>query len=410
VNASPSTSSRRHRARGFTLLELALATAVGAIVVLTGITIVNSMFTTDATMDKRFSEVNDIERTRRIIQRSLTMLVMSDQAKPADAERLAANNSRSTRTAGTTSGSNSSSSASTSGGTSSTEATPAATSTRTLAPARFELAVSSDPQLATAVAAMRSGGSNQAAVQTLELVCARPPVPSGRPRWLLNETPDASVEEASTATAAEENDTKGLPKASRGRYELLPASDRDGNFWELWWRPLPPLDNDGATLPEYADPIKAEQLLGTPMRLCSHITEFKWSAFDDSENKTALSAIWSGDLPAYMRLELKTRAGLYADWLFEIDYSTGAETGGNTQQAATEQNGEGGGGGGAGGGGRGRGGGRGEGGNAGGGNGPGAGSGGPRPGKPGGPAIRVPRNPRSKGAGGGGGDGNGGGQ
>lgn len=403
MNHTAAAHQPRHHIRGFTLLELALATAVGAIVVLTGITIVNSMFTTDATMDKRFSEVNDIERTRRIIQRSLTMLVMSDQPKPADADRLATNNSRSTRTNSTTSG-NSSSSTSTTGNAASSEATASATSSRTLAPARFELAVSTDAQLATAVAAMRNDGSSQAAVQTLELVCQRPPVPSGRPTWLLNPTPDAVVAEASTATAAEENDTKGLPKASRGRYELLPASDRDGNFWELWWRPLPPLDNDGATLPEYADPIKAEQLLGTPMRLCSHITEFKWSAFDDSENKTALAAIWSADLPAYMRLELKTRAGLYADWLFEIDYSTGAETGGSSQQTATEQNGEGGGGGGGGGG-------RGEGGNAGGGtggNGPGAGGGGPRPGKPGGPARRVPRNPRSQP--GGGGSGNGGGQ
>jgi len=313
------------------------------VVVLTGIAVINSIFATDATLDRRFTEVSEVERTRRIIQRALTMLVLSDQPKPTDSSQLSGNARTSSRNSNSSSTTGSTSTSSTGTATSSSTSTGA----RTLAPPRFELALSTDPQLASAVAAMRNDGSNQAGVQTLEIVCTRPPVPSGRPMWLLAQDANQGSATAEREVAiAEEADTKSLPKASRGRFEMLPASDRFGNFWELWWHPLPPLDNEGAVVADYADPVKAEQMLGTPMRLCSHITELKWTAFDDAENKTALSVIWPQDLPAYVRLELKTLAGLYADWLFEVDYSTGAEIGGTNQDVATEQGGGGGGGGG----------------------------------------------------------------
>lgn len=379
--------------RGFTLLELSLATFIGAVVVITGVAVINSMFTTDQTMDRRFSEVNDIERTRRIVQRSLTMLVMSDVQLPNDAAQLASGSGSRSSTSRGTSGSGSSGGNTSTG----TSGEGSETSTRKLPPPRFVLGVSDDPAMASVIAALRNQGSNQAAVQTLEVVCSRPPVPSGTPRTVLDQV--ALETTSSDTTTASENDTKSLPKAARGRFEFLPASDRLGNYWEMWWRPLPPLDNDGNTLTEFLDPAVAEAKLGTPMRLCSRITEFKWTAFNDGENQTALSAIVARDLPAYMRLEMKTRAGISVDWLFEIDYSSGAETGSTVSQADTGPA-EGGGGGGGGGGGPRGGGPRGGGGGGGNGN---AGNGPPTKDHSGGPTIRTVPRPRRGGGGGGGG-------
>jgi len=315
------------------MLELALASFVGAMVVITGISVINSILSTNTTLDRRFTEVNEVERTRRILQRSLTMLVMSEQQRPADAKNLLSSRSSSLTAGRTARSTTSESAAGTGAGSAATSEAGVETqaSSRTLPPPRLELKLLDDSGIASAVAAMRSEGSNQAAAQTLELVCSRPPVPSGRPIWLMQQTSDAGTEASADET---ESNTSSMPRATRGRFELLPASDALGAYWELWWHPLPPLDNSGNVLPGYTDPERIEQLLGTPTRLCSKITEFQWSAFDDGVNKTSMDAIWMDELPAYMRVQLKTRAGLAADWLFEIDYTTGAETLGNTVAGA----------------------------------------------------------------------------
>lgn len=102
----------------------------------------------------------------------------------------------------------------------------------------------------------------------------------------------------------------------RGAFELRESAERD--WAELWWVPLPP-----ANVPEGL--TFDTGTLAEPTLLCAHVAELRWTAFIDSSRTPRVRAIESRQLPAYVELELRTTEGVYANWMFELGWITGAE-------------------------------------------------------------------------------------
>jgi hypothetical protein len=88
--------------------------------------------------------------------------------------------------------------------------------------------------------------------------------------------------------------------------------------WEMWWVPLPP-----RSVGELSD--QALEPSGDPFLVASNLRFAKWTMFDDRERKTAMTATWEQQLPAYVELEVETTSGLTANWMFEVDWGRGPE-------------------------------------------------------------------------------------
>ena len=68
--------------RGFTLLELTLATAVAAVIVGAALTMFNAVDRADRKLSGRFERAADIERTRRAFQNAFSSIATSERPKP----------------------------------------------------------------------------------------------------------------------------------------------------------------------------------------------------------------------------------------------------------------------------------------------------------------------------------------
>ncbi len=153
------------------------------------------------------------------------------------------------------------------------------------------------------------------------------------------EDPPAPEDEpAETAEETTESDEPPLPGSSgaaiRGAFELRPAADADGAprmtegrvaSWTLYWQPLaqpePPPRDPGSPPPP---PLPAVPN-GPPVEVATGLEYVHWQVFRQRERRGEHRAVWTQDVPAYIEMEIKTVNGLWANWMFEVDWVTGVE-------------------------------------------------------------------------------------
>ena len=68
--------------RGFTILEVTLAAAMGAIILLAGAMLFLVMDRSDRSAKNRFETTAEMQRTRLVMQRVFSQLLVTDEAKP----------------------------------------------------------------------------------------------------------------------------------------------------------------------------------------------------------------------------------------------------------------------------------------------------------------------------------------
>lgn len=102
--------------------------------------------------------------------------------------------------------------------------------------------------------------------------------------------------------------------AVRGVLELRP----ERGAWALWWRPV---NQFGEPFRDDFESRRDENAL----RLAGGFNAFRWSIFHRNQRLPEFEATWSGDLPAYVELELSTTSGQYANWIFELGWTSAAE-------------------------------------------------------------------------------------
>ncbi|QQS08089.1 MAG: prepilin-type N-terminal cleavage/methylation domain-containing protein [Phycisphaerales bacterium] len=381
--------------RAFTLLELMLAMAIGVVVLGAAFGVFFTVSTTDRRLERRYDEMAEIERTRIVMERTFSTLVVAEGSDPvarekARREREAADAAAALDKAAST-GSVIPSSLTPVGSPAGTKsptssAANAAAAAKALAdagldtgaaaeedaplpvraaprlrltlddPARF-----SDPLGYTAVS------SSNFTPQRLEVVLSASPVPVStdetlaarlaytarerREREKDYERRKAEREQAAKDAAIsgqtlapgdesplEQPTDEPVVQAVRGAFELRPVPPAQLNamsvpedskpLWELWWVPLPPrfADDDAENAELTAiQPPDLLQPVGQPYRLASKIEALEWRVFVKSQRQTTYTLAYTNDIPAYVEMELKTRSGFTANWLFELNWVSGAE-------------------------------------------------------------------------------------
>ncbi len=253
----------------FTMLELVLAMAMASMVGVGAFGVLNMMNRGDATLETRSVQVRELATLHGLLQTAMGSLVMSDAERPGN----------------------------TIGGESveqDPESVMAFDGLDDEQPVRPRMILQSDPS----ALAMIPGASHTP--QSFEVVLRNGVA-------LFNEPEGLSQSELAALQRGRE--------AIRGVFELRP----EGEAWALWWRPVD----------EHGGPIRADYESNreqSALRLCGGLNGFRWEAFYRGHRLPTYKATWSNDLPAYLEIEVSTTSGLYANWMFEVGWTTAAET------------------------------------------------------------------------------------
>lgn len=362
-------------ARGFTLLEVVLATAMGAMVIVVSLALLSSMERLDRPMARRQQELADLYRARLVIQRSLSSLVMSNTAPPVQpGVRRNAEGAGDQKTQ------------------SAFEAEAIARASRAARPpARLILEPDQSSELRARLVDVGLPAEQATSIQRFEVVIDSPPIApnhraelsdavmlelvrsrraAGASGTSASVAPESSTGEArsvqgalparasseqlqaallSGRTDAQERaqtqprnrrggaSSGGRLGALRGAFEIRPMmrpSEQRGEqvLYELWWRPMParsdrpvPPGTAAAAEPEPITDPRQLEAWGEPVLLLSNLLQCRWQLFSTGEKRGSHSAVWERELPAYVEFELKTKSGLYANWMFEVGWSLGPE-------------------------------------------------------------------------------------
>lgn len=335
------------RRRGFTLLELVLAMALGTVIVGVATALMISVDRADRAIETNGEDAAQLERARLAVSRTAASILM---APGSDPRRLAAREGE-------------------------TE------DERTRARRRNRLGMRADDPLPTpriilakdedargvmtpartvldgALLRERMVGSGELGMgvvpQRLEVVLVDPPVPMTidkfeAARRVLRRNADRSQRVASAGEGAGEGAGDGeamgdgqgpesaepdvAVRAFRGAFEMRPEELTDEEVarlnrgeairprWRLEWQPLMPR----GMYQQDAEPPKAVR--DGPSRVIAHdLVYANWVFFDNGERKTDFVGTWGGDLPAYMELEIETVTGVQVNWMFEIGWAFGPE-------------------------------------------------------------------------------------
>lgn len=326
--------------RGFTLLETVMAAAIGMIVVLTAVGVLSAINRADTSLAKRAYEVAQLEVVHSIMGRAFSTLAVSDSSPPRPTGpgfRRATDQASASSRASTTSTSREEATAEgrsdrpapTSGNptelsTSRDEdasgdagAPTAASSPASVEPPRMLLGEDSREGVGPMTLQLTGDrGQMQSRPQRFELVLARPPVPY--------------PPSASRVVSPPTEQTPGTPapptiKSFRGAFELIPEPARPGASvsgepsYALWWRPLAPAGQSIATDEDQ------QSLVPPPVKIADRIAFARWEAYQNLKPSDTYRCTWAQDLPAYVTLEMQTVGGLYAKWMFEVDWVVQSE-------------------------------------------------------------------------------------
>lgn len=267
--------------RAFTLAELALASAMGAVLLLGCVTVFATLSRADQTHARRSRDIAGLERTQIVVQRSLLSLVITSMSNP---EQTPTPTTR--------------------------RATPANQPAANRPPTRPTLLLEPDPRLQhhsmTNPAASRQVVTvgQDLTPQRVELVVAEPPAGD------RVELPPEAVPPGLTLSEG----------GTRGAFELIPTGQAgDGRtLWALTWRNFPP------SLPEGVEPLVTIPP-ADPIVLAENLVYARWNVYHEMERRPKFAAYAFIDMPAYIELEMHTATGLVASWLFEIVFKLRGE-------------------------------------------------------------------------------------
>lgn len=259
------------RGRGFTLVEVLLAAALGGVVVLSALGVALAMQRSEQRLGARGSAVAELATLHGVVQEALLNIVATDAARPtgdavgdADSVNLDLTQDEATELE------------------------------------RPRIILGPDPSLVA---------SGPEPIQSLEIVLRTPP---------------AAFSLAQTITEEEAAAIEETRSAVRGVFELRPEDDGAG--YELWWRPLLPSG-------EPMSPSDTDARDLSALRLAGDITGLRWQMLKTRVGADTLTrdrliehqATWVDELPAYIELEVATEQGVYANWMFEIGWTLGPE-------------------------------------------------------------------------------------
>ncbi|MCC6659304.1 MAG: hypothetical protein IT437_00290 [Phycisphaerales bacterium] len=272
--------------RAFTLLETMLAALIGALVLAACMGMFGLLDRSDRRLGARYEDAMAMERLRGAVARTMDTLVMSTDPLPPSGGRPV-----------------------TEMGQPSDGPPPP--------PPRFVLEPDAAASLVGVARRARIAGEGATeAPQRFEVVLSRSPLP---------------VREAVDIPAHERRAVRGVFELRPDRRANLPSYRVKGEQpgWTLWWRPLPIPDGPttgvapsagGAStrgIEPYQDPAATEIISG--------LEQCRWTVYKDREKKTAYTATWGLNLPAYVELSVRTTAGLTANWMFEIGWTNAPE-------------------------------------------------------------------------------------
>lgn len=287
--------------RAFSVIETVLAMVVGGMVTLGCVSVFLAASRSEKAFSQRYERTNELWTTQTAIRRTFLQLLMEEQTAAAPAA------------AGVT---------------------PAA------ATARPRLILEPDAGAPADAFGVRP--------YRFEVTVARSPVPaivgSRLGSWLVEADRAGSLDFASTDLAS---------GAIRGVFEMRPAGTRElimmelglldpdpiltrrmrtdpPDGWTLWWRPilsaeLAELQAGATPRPDTGPSDALRTRLAGAIPLLTGIDALVWRIFKSDTMVAAYSAATIPDLPAYAQLEIRTLTGQYANWLFEIGWTTGAD-------------------------------------------------------------------------------------
>jgi prepilin-type N-terminal cleavage/methylation domain-containing protein len=311
--------------RGFTMLEVSLAAVIGGLIVLASLGVFSALDRADLTLKSRFDHSMQMSRLQTVMRRTFVNLAMSTKQPPRSrpsAGRTSAQQSAPTPTAAAEA-----------------QNPPGGLTEEPQIPEPARVILGFEDRLGP-IEMQRlekfGTGPNVPASwrpQRLEVVLSRPPVPipKGAAAGVFPEA-GTGLDEFSDKTAV------SASRLFRGIYELqpTPAGSRGPNgerprpftTWSLWWRPMPP------AMPEEAgsEGEVREFELAPPSLIASDLTYLRWQFFDDRTLKHEFSTAYYLGLPAYVQLEVQTASGIWASWMFEVDFQLASESSSDQQQ------------------------------------------------------------------------------
>ncbi len=350
------TPTRAPARPGFTMLELSLAALIGGLIVMACFGIFNAMDRADRTLRSRFDQSEQLANLQVIMRRTFVSLVMSSNTEPRPrtgasnqaptSKDLAASDPASRAAAGSSPASQGSGAQPQVGGAAQSSAVASAAPTdQPLEPPRVVLIedrrVSETPM--TRLPLLDSAEREQSTPtvwkpQRLEVVLRRPPIPVPRPAADgrgISPFPDGNPGRDDSGDVE-----AGASRLFRGIFELKPvppgtpgpggAPVRQITTWALWWRPMPPGKSLDAGLSGRID----EYDLAPPSLVASDLTYLRWQFFDDRLKKAEFATAYFTKLPAYIEMEVQTATGMWASWMFEVDFSMSSEDAGTSDQGS----------------------------------------------------------------------------
>lgn len=319
----------KDRTRAFSLIETMLAAALGSLV-LVGIMGVTALVNrSESSSAARLERTSELEQAQTVIRRALGSLAMAGGSAPLQQNRsaqAAGESANQDTTAGLTF---------------------APTPRLVLAPMGMD--ASEAVGLGEELADVASGSQRiQFALTMLPLPEKAFVVPTamrfhaGTPRATGSETAREVVAEEPIEPLPEEAAVEEDASAASelvpifwGVLELTPpdpsSADPAREGWTLWWRQIPAPPNDSAAafglLTSVAPQISDPRMDPGAIALVRGISMCRWSAYKGRALLPAHAATYSSELPAYIQLELRTVAGVYANWMFELGWATVQEPG-----------------------------------------------------------------------------------
>lgn len=361
MQAGPRHGNRRPAPRGFTILEVVMASVLGLLVASGCFAIFTALNKTDQTLGRRYHEIVELERLHNIMQRSFQSLVVSGEPKPIKAP----NSDGSVSDLNASSSKFSKPNDGTASDSSSQGGSNRSTGSR-LGDDRIPIPGSRQSRLRNGGSdgASRSASADPDATKDLKpdakpdsksLVKPPPPprmllrpdvnvadVPMNhrlarmqlgaatqRFELVLNNYPTASGSNASKA--ADEELRKSNPdlgageRAVRGEFFLRPTQGLAAGqplSWTIWWQSLRAPDGVVSADSRLADLVPAAQ----PVPIATDLAYCRWQIFAGRTRRVDFDATWENELPAYIEMEVETVGGLWSSWMFEVGWSRGQES------------------------------------------------------------------------------------
>lgn len=278
--------------RGFTLLETALAAVIAAMVLLVASGLLVAMGHAEKSFARANERTNELAMTQGAVRRAFLRLVMASNATAAREGETDTRRPRLMLTTDPVAGA---------------DGVP-----------RFEVVVSRAPIAQTLAGPAASWAFADEDRASLNFVSADGT--GGQVRGVFELRRDGEREQIMR--------TLGIANPMWDAPEQGEAA-RDGvQGWTLWWRRMPaeeiaeldagnPLRRDG----DGDQQLEAKRLAGS-VRLIRGLDRAEWNVFKNDEWTDAYGAIVVNDLPAFLKLKMHTLDGEFAEWLFEVEWTT----------------------------------------------------------------------------------------